>query len=220
MAGFLDGIMGGVSSALNTGIGGSGTIGGLLTGLGGALWGSSEQDKTNENNFQHATQLRDTAYSAASRDMISAGLNPAMMFGSGSAAATPGVQFQNPATAGSGVMQSIVQSATQMKVADATINNLVQNNANLKAQAALTAADTSLRGQQLSTEKWRTLTGMAESGTAGLQQEIVRNAARSSSNQLNMDPTVRRLLDIAGFSGKSISDILAPVSGTAKLLGF
>lgn len=215
----FDGIMGNVSSVLGTGIGGSGTLGGLLQGVGGMLFGSAEQDKTNANNYQHAMQMRDTAYSAASRDMISAGLNPAMMFSSGSAAATPGVQFQNPAESGSRVMQAVVGSATQMKVADATVNNLVQQNANLKTQAALTAADTSLRKQQTKTEEYRTPGELARSVGASYLSDVARNAAKTSTNQLSIDPTVRRLLDIAGFGGKTVSDILAPVMGTARTVG-
>lgn len=212
----FDGIMSGVSSFFGGNPGGAAV--GIGAGLLGGLFGSSETSDLNKNMEQFMDKERSTAYQVASKDMTAAGLNPAMMFGSGSAAPIPGVQFQNPAKVGLDALQGAAATATQMRVADATVNNLVQQNANLKASAGLTAADTVLRGQQTATEKWRTLTGMAESGTAGLNQEITRNIARTSSNQLGMDPTVRRLLDIAGFGGKSLSQILAPVSGTASLL--
>lgn len=203
-------ILGGVGSFFSSG------VGSILGSIGSGLIGAQSTADLNQQQMDFANQQRSTAYQTASQDMQKAGLNPAMMFGSGGPAPMAGVQFQNPAKVGLDAMQSTLSTATQARVADSTINNLVQQNANLKAQAGLTAADTALRTQQGKTELHRT---SEEIERARLAHELVptaSNAALTASNQQSMNPTVRRLLDIAGFSGKSLDDILSPIINSAK----
>ena len=117
------------------------TFGMGLLGMGANLFG---QSKTNDMQQQMMAQqqsfqerMSSTAYQRASSDMTAAGLNPMMMFSSGSAASTPAGASPSP-NVKSGVdsdsMQRAISTATQMKVADATINNLVEQNAKIKAE--------------------------------------------------------------------------------------
>ena len=195
------------------------TIGMGLLGMGANLFG---QNKTNEAQQQMMAQqqsfqerMSSTAYQRASTDMTAAGLNPMMMFSSGSAASTPaGATPSSQVKSGidGETMQRAISTATQMKVADATINNLVEQNAKIKAETL--------------TEKERPLLVANEAGLKANQQglvradtrvssergNILRNEAVTAKNEENMNADARRLLDVGGYAGRRASQVLSPVT--------
>jgi len=201
-------------------------IGGLLSGGIGAISSMIGTEQNNQNALamqqqqeNYNTQMSNTAYQRSSADMKAAGLNPMMMFGSGSAASSPTappVSLQSSAQGVGSALQGGIATAVSMRTADATIDNLIQQNANLKAQKALTAADEGLRTIQ------QVKTGYEADNvkkTGKLLDEalpVAVNRAIEAQNVNAMDPTARKLLDIGGYAGRKASDIVDPVGNIAS----
>nr|QJB19315.1 MAG: DNA pilot protein [Microvirus sp.] len=203
-----------------------GLAGGLLSGI----MGMFGQDKTNDMQQQMMAQqqsfqerMSSTAYQRASSDMTAAGLNPMMMFGSGSASSTPAGASPSPSVKSgfdSDALQKAVSTSTQMRVADATIDNLVEQNAKIKAEAATELRRPALVGEQTvatarSGEKSAADTYKVREGEMPILRskgDILRNEAITSKNEEKMNGDARRLLDIGGYAGKRSSQILSPVT--------
>ena len=194
------------------------TMGMGILGLGANLFGQSrtndmqQQMMAQQQSFQE--RMSSTAYQRASEDMTKAGLNPMMMFSSGSAASTPAGVTPSP-NVKSGVdsesMQRAISTATQMKVANATINNLVEQNAKIKAEVLtekerplLVANEAGLRANQMGLVR-------ADTRVTNTRGDILRNEAVTAKNQEEMNPTARKILDVGGFAGRKASDIVSPV---------
>lgn len=193
--------------------------GGLLIGganLLGSVFGTQQNNQNSQAMLQqqeaYQTQMSNTAYQRASHDMTAAGLNPMMMFGSGGAASTPSVQPAQMNSAAGAIgpsMEKAITSATALKTADATINNLVEQNAKIKADTLTTNVlrepERELKEQQGRSEFFR--------GTT-IKDELpkVLDEALSADNRRDMNPTVRKLLDQAGFAGRKVDDVMSPIS--------
>ena len=159
-----------------------GLFDGLLGGLASGIMGMFGQNKTNEMQQQMMSQQQDfqermssTAYQRSSADMTAAGLNPMMMFSSGSAASTPAGASPSPSVKSgfdSDALQKAVSTSTQIRVAAATIDNLVEQNAKIKAEVL--------------TEKQRPLLVANEAGLKANQQGLVRADTRVSSERGNI----------------------------------
>jgi hypothetical protein len=177
---------------------------------------NAQQDKANA----FTEQMSNTAYQRASTDMTKAGLNPMMMFGSGSAASTPSastVQAPMPQNtspmAGIGpAADKIVSSAIQAK----TFDRLTQEISNLQAdrtikdatvplihaKTGLTEQDVSLRNKQ--------------SDLAALAIPGARFSARSASDLESLPDSVRRTANVGSFIGKKANDVIVPIANTAR----
>lgn len=199
-------------------------LGGLLAGganILGSLFGSS---KNNANALALQQQQQDfsermssTAYQRASADMKSAGLNPMMMFSSGSAASTPvappAQQLQSPGKDIGSSIEKAISTATAMKTANATIDNLVEQNAKIKAETLTETArpqnvkmDTALKdiqGYNVEAER--------DNRKAGLR--VILNDALRSDNEAEFRKTpAGKVLDQAGMAGRKASDVISPVT--------
>lgn len=196
-------------------------LGSLLGGLASGILGLFGQDKTNDMQQQMMAQqqsfqerMSSTAYQRASTDMTAAGLNPMMMFSSGSAASTPAGASPSPNVKSgldSDAIGRAVSTATQMKVADATIDNLVEQNAKIKAETLTESKRPILVAAQGETEKFRPDVLRADARVMNTKGDILRNEAVTSGNLETMDKDARRLLDIGGYAGRKASDIVSPV---------
>lgn len=229
-------------------------LGGALSGIGSLLggWFSSEtsaentkqniamQRETNQMNIAENQKNRDfqqqmssTAYQRASADMTSAGLNPAMMFGSGSAASTPagGVpNIQAPRSDKSSPMQGlaaatdkIASTAIQSKVFD----KLTEEIANVKADTAVKHAYEKTERERPEEVKARTFLTQHESTRLGALMPTFRLAGVTAEDIEAMSPTVRRILVQAGFGGEKlgraadvISSMVGSASGVRRLLQY
>lgn len=174
-------------------------------------------------------RMSSTAYQRASKDMMAAGLNPMMMFSSGSAASSPAGAAPSPMVKSgldADAIQKSVSSAVQQKVANATIENLVAQNAKIKAETltedqrpALVSADTKLRRRQSETEANRADLLGAESMKSHYEVPIVRNRAVTSANEERMNPSARRIFDQGAYYGRKGADTLAPVTDIVNSAG-
>lgn len=196
-----------------------------IGGIGASLFGQSRTNDMQQQMMAHQQSFQErmssTAYQRASSDMTAAGLNPMMMFSSGSAASTPaGAAPSGNVKSGmdADAMSKMISSATQMRVADATINNLVEQNAKIKAETAtetkrpaLLVADTGLRKSQGETEKYKPDVLRGDARVINLRGDILRNDAVTSGNEESMPKDARRLLDIGGYGGKKVREIVSPV---------
>ncbi|QCQ84571.1 DNA pilot protein [Blackfly microvirus SF02] len=194
----------------------SAIIGGGASLLGGIFGqNSNQQMMQQQQSFQQ--QMSSTAYQRASTDMQAAGLNPMMMFGSGSAASTPSgaTPMQSPMTETGSKIGQAISTAVQSKVANATIDNLVAQNAKIKAESLTESERPRLvRSQVEATDAGGNLSHQrANAVKYGLP--IVMDEALSAGNRMDMNPDARKALDILGYGGQQASKILAPVGDLA-----
>lgn len=193
----------------------------LMLGLGGIGMNFFGQQQTNQMAAQMMQQqqsfqerMSSTAYQRASADMQAAGLNPMMMFSSGSAASTPAGAAPS-ANVKSGLdadaFQKAINTGVQARVANATIDNLVEQNAKIKAE---TLTETR-RPQLVSAQTGETDTRARQNieRTKLLEQElpILRNQALTARNEERINATARRIADQAAYLGGKTSATLAPV---------
>ncbi|QCQ84763.1 DNA pilot protein [Blackfly microvirus SF02] len=151
-------------------------------------------------NYQAA--MSNSAYARASKDMQNAGLNPAMMFGSGGAASTPagggvgGAQAsvgtptvpmpQNKhALAGLGdAVNASVQSAVNVK----TFDKMTDEISRIQADASRIAAEEKLTKQRTKTEE-------EETPRVGAEKELTKQRTETEKHE-----TLRRA-DVAAITG-------------------
>jgi hypothetical protein len=161
--------------------------------------------------------------------MKSAGLNPMMMFGSGSAASTPqapSVQLQSPLQNAGTAMKDMVSSAVQVKTQDAVIDNLVQSNANLKTENLLKELETKTEAMKpgimaIEAGKTRAGTDLLQSETKTQNAEtdlrkaalpVALNKALTASNELGINSTARTFMDQSGYGGRKASEVVDPIA--------
>lgn len=172
------------------------------------------QQQMQQQQQQFQERMSSTAYQRASTDMQAAGLNPMMMFSSGSAASTPSGsppsgQVQSPF--GKINLGDIVSSATQKKVQDATIDNLVAENARIKANTLVQGSTQLNQLAHAANTDADTDNKRVQRGILTSQGVIARNSAKTAENEMSMNPDARRLLDIGSRAGKGLADVISPI---------
>lgn len=187
----------------------------------------------------YQTQMSNTAYQRASADMKAAGLNPAMMFGSGGAASSPSGSSASGSTASVGtpsvpmpqnksplgnlgdVVTSALSTAAAVKGFEkqqADIDLLRSQKHNVDENALNTSVDTVNKG----TENDLIQANVASRKMDNLIKSVGATTAR---NVESIDPTVRKTLDIGAFGADKASKIedaagglISSALGVKKLL--
>jgi len=212
-------------------------LGGLISGGIGAISSMINTDSNNQNNQlmqqqaiaanqaavqqqqQFQTQMSNTAYQRASTDMQAAGLNPAMMFGSGSAASSPsGASFTtSPASktsAAGGIgsaLQSGISSAVALKTADATIDNLVAQNAKIKAETLTEEKRPYNVAMDSALKETHGYKADAERHNIEAELPTIVDRGVSAKSRMDLNPSVRSAADKASFLGNAAGNATAPV---------
>lgn len=181
---------------------------------------ASQQQQATQNAFSE--RMSNTAYQRASTDMKAAGLNPMMMFGSGSAASSPtgsSIQAPMPQTqsrfAGVGdAVSKMVNTAVQSK----TLDKMTEEIANLKVAQDKTIAETGLTRVQTGIGHVETEKRKAEAELSKLALPGARFSAKQSSDLLSIDDKIRRAAEVAKYGANTVSDVLAPVTSSARTI--
>lgn len=205
----LDWITGGVGSLL----------GGVASGI-GSLFGANQQNKAQmemvQQQEQFQQQMSNTAYTRASTDMKNAGLNPMMMFGSGSAASTPSgaIAPQISGLPGAGqALQQGINSAVNAEVQKKTIDKMTDEIANLKETKNKIIAETATEERmpaRVTADTQSTVAGTALKGAALEQAMLEKEQARLGREFYSTD--AGKLLFQAGLGGQNVSKVISPVS--------
>jgi DNA polymerase III gamma/tau subunit len=201
-------------------------VSGLITG-GAGLLGSMMSSDTSAQNTQaqimasqqqqqtanaFTEQMSNTAYERASTDMKAAGLNPAAMFGSGSAASTPSastVQAPMPQnTSPLGNLGATAKQALDSAVTAKTMDKMTDEIANLQANRGLITAETD------ATQERARKTGF-EATREALAIPGSQFSAKSADDLLSMPEWLRKSANVGGFVGGKASDAIAPIVSSA-----
>lgn len=181
---------------------------------------ASEQQQKTQNDFTE--RMSSTAYQRSAKDMTAAGLNPMMMFGSGSAASTPGgssIQAPMPQNtspmAGIGkAVDQVVNTAVQAK----TFDKMTEEVAKIGTERARMEAETRLTEDQRKTEQAKPSLIRGQAEVAGAEADkLKRDVPRQEWDALkyldlsHITDMARCTGNVASWGAGRFGDVIAPI---------
>lgn len=185
----------------------------------------------NQKNRDFQQQMSNTAYQRASADMKSAGLNPAMMFGSGSSASTPsgGVPsltapkgdphagFANLGEAASKMVASAVQMKTMDKMSD-EMSNLEVENTRLRKLTELAGAQTATERNRAEEVKARTANIDQDTTKGKLDRARQEWEAIKYLDLSNIPDAARKAGNIGDWGANAVGSMISSAAGLQRWL--
>lgn len=189
------------------------------------------------NQQQYETNMSNTAYQRATNDMKAAGLNPAMMFSSGSAASTPSISAPSAPSASVGTptvpvsqkqsplggLGQAVSAGVNSAISAETFDKMTQEIANLRTQQAKTAAETiteegkpALQAAQEAATRSSAFKTETETQDIANKMPIGRLAGDQASAIAKLPQWLQDSAAQAGFLGKKADDMISPVLNSAS----
>lgn len=171
-------------------------------------------------NRDYQTQMSNTAYQRASQDMQKAGINPAVMFGSGSAASSPGGSVASVGTPTPPVSQSrgalsglgdAVNRGLDAAVTAKSFDRMTQEIANLKTQQVKTAAEAATEMQRPELVKAETSTVQQDTTAKRLDRARQEWEAIKYLDLSGIPDAARKTGNIGAWGAGKISDVISPI---------
>lgn len=174
----------------------------------------------------YETGMSNTAYQRASADMQKAGLNPMMMFGSGSAASSP-AGAMGSSTAASTSTPSVpmpTRTAPLAALGDAvskgltsainvqTVDKMAEEISNLKAERLKIAAETASEEKRPAEIAARTFNIDTDTAKRANEMPVSKLLGTSAQDVLKLPDWVRTSLNIGGWSGGKAANTLEPLT--------
>lgn len=221
-------------------------VGGIFSGISsmvGSMFSSSQSKDNSQANIQmqretnqmaaeeaqknraFQEEMSSTAYQRSSQDMQKAGLNPMMMFGSGSAASTPGggqASFQAPKQDVKSALADMghnVNNAVNTAISVKTFEKMTDEIALIRANESRTKAEEALTGQREKTEKEETFNRKIEGILRQLQLPKARVSAAEGESVEKMPLWLRDLLQQTSYGsqkGGDTADLIARLLSSAR----
>lgn len=186
---------------------------------------ASQQQQATQNEFSE--RMSNTAYQRASSDMQKAGLNPMMMFGSGSAASSPsGSSIQAPMPQNTSPMAGLgpaVTKAMDAAVTAKTLDKTSEEIANLKVENAKLMADVDLSRVHgsLGTQQIKNLEIERQTKELGLPAAQV--GEKSAKDVLSMPDDIRKGINQGKYQdshvGGAVGGFVGAIRHSAKKAG-
>jgi len=174
----------------------------------------------------YQTTMSNSAYQRASADMRAAGLNPMMMFGSGSAASSPSGSMPGTATASTSTptvptsqrasplagLGDAVSRGLQSAINVKQVEKMSDEIANLQTERLKIAAETRTEGEKPESIRASTVKTRNEAEQLAALYPVYSQQGRSAKSLEQIPDWLRNTLDIGGFAGDKASKGLAPLS--------
>lgn len=171
-----------------------------------------------QKNRDFQAQMSNTAYQRASQDMEKAGLNPAMMFGSGSAASSPGgsmASFGTPNVMGKTSPLAGLGEAVQKSVSTAV---------DMKTMDVMSQKIANLEADRMVTEQQKRLIG-SKADSAGYEVTEAQAEAEKAKRYINMPAALKNAVEYTNYGasgvksvGNAISSLIPSAKGVSSLL--
>lgn len=198
------------------------------------MLGQTEQFNAGQAQIQrdYETTMANTAYQRASKDMQAAGLNPAVMFGSGGAAATPSVgaasvgtpnvpSFQK--TSALGQLGPAVAQAVNAAVSAKTIDKMGDEIARINAEKNVADAQVDLVKSTTGNVAQRNIISLPDETKAQLFNDWLRKHPElTTASQVAkeggeaVEKVVKPIGDIFGTGGRFFGDLMEGFNSSAK----